>query len=160
MFRLRGQITRFREGQFVAVLDDEIIGYCASIITKEKKAKSRHTWRKITGNAYCSTHNPKGDFLYGAEVFVDPAFRRMRIGERFYKERTKLCKRLSLRGIAFAGRMPLLRKKYKQVGSPEVYLQKVLDKKIRDPVINFQIKQGFEVLDILKNYLPKRQYIS
>ncbi|MCB1112903.1 MAG: GNAT family N-acetyltransferase [Chlamydiales bacterium] len=154
---LRGQISRFREGQFVAVLNDEIVGYCASLVTTEKKAMRRHTWQDITGNAYCSTHNPKGDFLYGVEVFVDPDYRGIRIGERFYRERTRLCKDLGLKGIAFGGRMPLLRKKYKQVGSPEVYLQQVLDKKIRDPVINFQMRQGFEILGIIKDYLPEDQ---
>lgn len=151
---LRGQIKRFPKGQFVAELDGKVIGYCASLITNFEKAIKRHTWGSITGNGFCSTHNPKGDCLYGVEVFVDPEHRRMRIGERFYKERKKLCKFLRLKGIVFAGRMPLLRKKYRQVKSPEAYLEEVLNKKIRDPVINFQIRQGFEVVGILKDYLP------
>jgi len=151
---LRGQIKRFPKGQFVAVLKGKVVGYCASMIISEKKALGKHSWREITGGGFCSTHNPKGDFLYGVEVFVDPDKRRMRIGERFYKERKNLCKYLRLKGIVFAGRMPLLRKKYRQVGSPEGYLQQVLDKKIRDPVINFQLRQGFEILAILEDYLP------
>jgi predicted amidohydrolase/ribosomal protein S18 acetylase RimI-like enzyme len=151
---LRGQIKRFPEGQFVALLDGKVAGYCSSLIVSEKSALRPHTWREITGNGFCSTHNPNGDYLYGVEVFVDPAYRRLRIGERFYRERKKLCKYLRLKGIVFAGRMPLLRKKFRQVGSPEAYLQQVLDKKIRDPVINFQLRQGFEVINVLKDYLP------
>ncbi len=151
---IRGQIKHFPEGQFVAVLDGKVVGYCASIVISEEKAMRRHGWREITGNGYCSTHNPKGDFLYGVDIFVDPESRRMRIGERFYKERNSLCKYLRLKGIVFAGRMPFLRKRYRQVGSPEGYLQQVLNKKIRDPVINFQIKQGFEIIGVLKDYLP------
>lgn len=154
---LRGQIRHFPEGQFVAVYQNKIIGYCASLIVSEKKAMKNHSWRAITGNGYCSTHSRNGDFLYGVDVFVDPKFRRMHIGERFYRNRIDLCKKLALKGIIFAGRMPLFRKKYRQVGSAEGYLQSVLDKKIRDPVINFQIRQGFEILGILQDYDPTDQ---
>jgi len=152
---LRGQIRHFPEGQFVALFQGKIVGYCASLIITEKKAMKYHTWREITGNGYCSTHKRNGDFLYGVDVFVDPKFRRMRIGERFYKERMNLCKHLQLKGIIFAGRMPLLRKKYRQVGSPQDYLKAVLEKKIRDPVINFQLRHGFEILGILNDYDPR-----
>ncbi|GAB4236360.1 MAG: bifunctional GNAT family N-acetyltransferase/carbon-nitrogen hydrolase family protein [Chlamydiales bacterium] len=151
---LRGQISHFPEGQFVAVYKDKIVGYCSSIIVKEKQALSKHTWNGITGNGYGTTHNPKGDYLYGIDVFVDATLRRMRIGQRFYQERKNLCKYLRLKGIVFAGRMPLLRKKIKQVGTPEKYLEEVQENKIRDPVFNFQIREGFEVLGILKNYNP------
>lgn len=149
---LRGQIRHFREGQFVAEYQGEIVGYCASLIVTEQSALRDHSWRGITGNGFCSTHDRKGDFLYGVDVFVDPQHRRMRIGERFYKERMNLCKYLRLKGIVFAGRLPMLNKKIRQVGSAEGYLEAVLEKKIRDPVINFQLRQGFEILGILKNY--------
>ncbi|MCB1118943.1 MAG: GNAT family N-acetyltransferase [Chlamydiia bacterium] len=151
---LRGQIRHFPEGQFVAVYEGEVIGYCASLITSEKKAMRKHSWREITGNGFCSTHSRNGDFLYGVDVFVDPEYRRMRIGERFYRERIKLCKYLRLKGIIFAGRMPLLRKKYAQVGSAENYLQAVLEKKIRDPVVNFQLRLGFDILGVIPDYNP------
>lgn len=152
---LRGQIRHFPEGQFVAEYNGKVIGYCASLIVHRQKAMRSHSWREITGNGYCSTHTRNGDFLYGVDIFVDPAYRRMRIGERFYRERISLCKFLRLKGIIFAGRLPLLKKKFKQVGSAEGYLQAVLDKKIRDPVINFQLRQGFEILGILEKYDPK-----
>lgn len=152
---LRGQMSRFAEGQFVAVLDGKIVGYCTSIVLPEDKVLERHNWREVTGDGFGSTHNPKGDYLYGIDIFVDPDCRGLRIGERFYQERKNLCKFMRLKGIVFAGRMPLMRKKYRQVGSAENYLQQVLDKKIRDPVINFQIRQGFEVLGILNDYLPQ-----
>lgn len=151
---LRGQMQHFPEGQFVAVYQDKIVGYCSSLIIAEERAMRNHSWREITGNGFCSTHTRNGDILYGVDVFVDPECRKMRIGDRFYKERMNLCKFLRLKGIIFAGRMPLFRKKYRQVGSPEGYLQAVLDKEIRDPVINFQLRHGFEILGILDDYDP------
>lgn len=154
---IRGQIKRFPEGQFVAEYEGKIVGYCASMITTGNLALKTHSWREITGGGFCSTHNPNGDYLYGVDVFVDPNFRRLRIGERFYKERKMLCKHLRLKGIVFAGRMPRLRKKYREALTPENYIQQVLDKKIRDPVITFQIRQGFKILGVLADYLPTDQ---
>ena len=55
-----------------------------------------------------SANDPDGDFLYGIEIFVDPNHRGMKIGERFYRERNRLCKHLRLKGIVFGGRLPLL----------------------------------------------------
>jgi predicted amidohydrolase len=152
--QLLGHINHFPEGQFVAEYEGKVIGYCASIILFEEKVLSQHSWQQITGNGYCSTHNPKGDYLYGVDVFVDLENRKMRIGERFYKARQNLCKEYLLKGIVFAGRMPLFRKKIKEAKTPEKYLKAVLDKKIHDPIINFQIRQGYEILGILKDYLP------
>lgn len=152
--QLRGQISHFPEGQFVAICHDKIIGYCSSLRISENLAMKKHSWREITGNGFCTTHKRDGDFLYGVDIFVDPAFRRMRIGDRFYKRRINLCKFLRLKGIIFAGRMPLFRKKYKEVDTGDKYLQAVLDKKIRDPVINFQLRHGFKILGVLSDYDP------
>ncbi len=155
---LRGQVTNFPEGHFVAQIDDQIVGYCASIVVPEKKALAKHSWREITGNGFGTTHKADGDYLYGYEVCVDPDYRRYRIAQRFYKERKKLCRDLNLKGIVFAGRLSNLAKKIKQVGSAEDYIEAVLEKKLRDPVINFQIRQGFEIIGILKDYLPNDKY--
>lgn len=152
--QLLGHLNHFPEGQFVAEYQGKVIGYCASIIVTEEKALHPHDWKEITGNGFCSTHNPRGDYLYGVDVFVDPNYRKMHVGERFYKARRNLCVKYWLKGVVFAGRMPLFKKKRSEVKTPEGYLKAVLDKKIRDPVINFQMRQGYEVLGILKGYLP------
>lgn len=150
---LTGQINAFPDGQFVAVYEDKIIGYCASIRIKEARALSPHTWNEITGGGYGSTHDPDGDYLYGMEVFVDKAFRGMRVGERLYQARKKLCEDLKLKGIVFGGRLPLLRRKLKHVKTPEAYIAAVKQKSIRDNVLSFQLHNDFEVIGILENYL-------
>ena len=151
---LTGQINNFPEGQFVAEYEGKVIGYCASLRTTGDIALNHHTWRQVTGGGYCSTHNPAGEYLYGVEVFVDPAYRGLRMGQRFYNERKKLCKYYRLKGIVFAGRMPLIYKHIKNLKTPEKYIELVKKKKIRDPIISFQIKQGFHVIKVLENYLP------
>lgn len=150
--QLQGHLSAFPEGQFIAEYDGEIVGFAATFITSEKLALKPHTWAEITGAGYASRHDPNGDWLYGMEVAVDPKLRNTRIGRRIYDARKRLCEELDLKGIVFGGRMPSLARRIKQVGTPEAYLEEVLAKRLRDPVIGFQMRAGFEPIGILKDY--------
>ncbi|MBB3035227.1 GNAT family N-acetyltransferase [Alteriqipengyuania lutimaris] len=156
---IRGQLNNYREGCFVAKLDGEIVGYCASMRLKANVALSDHTWDEVTGNGFGSRHDPTGDWLYGYEMCVDPKVRGTRLGRRLYEERRALAERLDLAGIVFGGRMPglanAMRRKRNNAEGPEDYLEKVIDNKIHDPVLRFQLANGFEPQGILENYLPE-----
>ncbi|MEO8618396.1 MAG: GNAT family N-acetyltransferase [Sphingomicrobium sp.] len=151
---VRGQINNFADGCFVAVLDDRIVGYCATIRVKEARALAEHSWREMTGSGYGSRHDPKGDWLYGYEMCVDPKVRGNRLGRRLYEERRHLAEQLELKGIVFGGRMPNYAKARRKVGSPKDYIDAVVSGKIHDPVIRFQLANGFEPIGILTDYLP------
>ena len=152
---IRGQLNNYPEGCFVAKLDGKLVGYCASIRLSEKLAFSDHSWDEITGNGFGSRHNAKGEWLYGYEMCVDPKVRGTRIGRRLYEERRALAERLDLTGIVFGGRMPNLRRHWRKVEGPQDYLDKVIDSKIHDPVLRFQLANGFEPQGILEKYLPE-----
>ncbi len=156
---IRGQLNNYPEGCFIAKLDGEVVGYCASMRLDEKVALSNHTWDEVTGNGFGSRHNPKGDWLYGYEMCVDPQVRGTRLGRRLYEERRTLAERLDLTGIVFAGRMPgyakAKRRKTNRTDTPEEYLELVLDNKIHDPVLRFQLANGFEPQGIMAKYLPE-----
>ena len=156
---IRGQLNNYRDGCFVAKLDGEIVGYCASMRLSQNVAFSNHTWDEVTGNGFGSRHDPTGDWLYGYEMCVDPKVRGTRIGRRLYEERRALAERLDLAGIVFGGRMPnlanALRRKRNNAEGPQDYLEKVIDNKIHDPVLRFQLANGFEPQGIIENYLPE-----
>ena len=151
---IKGQINNYPEGQFVAEYQGKIVGYCSTIRIPGEKALAPHTWREITAGGYGTTHDPNGDFLYGMEVFVDENYRGLRIGERLYNARKNLCVHFRMKGIAFGGRLPLLHKRIKKVGSAQKYIEAVEKKEIRDPVLNFQLRREFEIIGVLDNYLP------
>jgi predicted amidohydrolase/GNAT superfamily N-acetyltransferase len=151
---LRGQITQFPGGQFVVVHQERVIGYCATFIIDGKIAFRPHTWMEITGGGYASRHDSEGDYLYGMEACVDPEYRGFRIGQRLYNERKKLCQEWRLKGTVFGGRLPTLHRRIKRYPRVEDYVKKVQEKVHRDPVLSFQLRNGFEVLGILPNYLP------
>ena len=156
---IRGQINNYRDGCFVAVLDGKIVGYCASMRLDERVALSDHTWDEVTGNGFGSRHDPTGDWLYGYELCVDPQVRGTRLGRRLYEERRALAERLDLTGIVFGGRMPgysrAKRRKNNRADSPKEYLDLILEGKVHDPVLRFQLANGFEPAGILPKYLPE-----
>ncbi len=151
---VRGQINHFPEGVFVAVYEGRIVGYCATFIISGEIALRPHNWKEITGGGYASRHDPEGDYLYGMEVFVDPSLRGLRIGQRLYDERKKLCRYLRLKGIVFAGRIPGLARRARRAGGARQYVDMVRERKLRDPVLSFQLRNGFEILGVIPDYLP------
>jgi predicted amidohydrolase/predicted N-acetyltransferase YhbS len=152
--QIRGQINNFPEGQFVAVFESEVVGYCASSRIDETIALAPHDWESISGDGFGSRHDATGDWLYGFELAVDERQRGLRIGKRLYEARRTLAERLDLRGIVFGGRMPGYARVKSKVGSPEEYVKQVREGKLKDPIIGFQLANGFTPIGVLRKYLP------
>ncbi len=150
---IQGQISTFAEGKIVAEYDGAIVGYCATFIIDEATAFAPHSWMEITGSGYGSRHDPDGDWLYGMDVCVDPAFRRLRIGQRLYDARRRLCEQMELKGIVFGGRLPGYAKRRKTFETPQAYLDAIQARKVHDQVASFQLRAGFEPMGVLENYL-------
>lgn len=151
---LRSQQTHFPEGQFVVEYEGQIVGYCATFRIDEATALAPHTWMQITGGGMGSRHKPDGNWLYGMEVVVHPDYRGMRIGQRLYQARKRLCMDLKLRGIVFGGRIPGLAKNITRYGNAEAYVQAVLEGRRRDLTLSFQLSNDFEVIGLLRAYVP------
>lgn len=151
---LRSQQTHFPEGQFVVQYGSQIVGYCATFRIDESLALQPHTWMQITGGGMASRHTPDGNWLYGMEVAVHPDYRGMRIGQRLYQARKRLCMDLKLRGITFGGRIPGLARNVQRYGSAQAYVQAVMEGHRRDPTLSFQLANGFEIIRLLRGYLP------
>ncbi len=151
------QISRllsiFPEGQLVVTLNEQIVGCALSIIVRYERFGDNHTYREITGNFSFVTHDFKGDTLYGIDVFVDPDFRGRRLGRRLYDARKELCEKLNLSGIVFGGRIPNYHEHADEL-SPRAYIEKVKNKELQDPTLNFQLSNDFHVSKVLRGYLP------
>ncbi|MGE7775747.1 GNAT family N-acetyltransferase [Chitinophaga sp. NPDC101104] len=146
-------IQLFPDGQIAVTVNGKVVGCALSIIVDYEKFGDDHTYEQITGYYTFSTHNPKGDTLYGIEVFVHPDYRGKRLARRLYDARKALCENLNLEGIVAGGRIPNY-EKYADRLSPRQYLEKVQDKEIYDPTLTFQFSNDFIVKKILRNYLP------
>jgi len=145
-------LSIFPEGQLVILVDGKVVGSALSLIVDEDLVDKNHDYDKITGNYTFSTHNPKGEVLYGIDVFINPKFRGLRLGRRLYDARKEICEQLNLKAIVFAGRIPSY-SKYSKEMTPKVYIDKVKQKELYDPVLSFQLSNDFHVMRIMKNYL-------
>ncbi|MDD6552969.1 MAG: bifunctional GNAT family N-acetyltransferase/carbon-nitrogen hydrolase family protein [Prevotellaceae bacterium] len=157
VFWTRQQIKKlidiFPEGQVVIIVDDKIVGCALSIIVDYDMVKGDHTYAQVTGNETFNTHDPKGNILYGIEVFIHPDYRGMRLARRMYEYRKELCEKLNLKAIMFGGRIPNYHK-YADTMRPKEYIEKVRSREIYDPVLTFQLSNDFHVRRVIRNYLP------
>jgi predicted amidohydrolase/GNAT superfamily N-acetyltransferase len=146
-------LEKFPEGQICVEVDDKVVAVALSIIITYSKFGDEHTYQEITGDYTFKTHNPKGDVLYGIEVFVHPEYRDMRLGRRLYDARKELCERLNLRSIVAGGRIPSYNT-YAHELTPKQYIDKVKRRELYDSTLSFQLANDFHVRKVLNNYLP------
>lgn len=142
----------FPEGQLCILVNGEVAGAALSLIVDYQQFGDVHTYEQITGSYSFDSHNPKGDILYGIDVFVHPEYRGMRIGRRLYDARKELCENLNLKSILIGGRIPNY-KQYASKMSPGDYLTRVRQRELYDPVLTFQLSNDFHPRRILENYI-------
>lgn len=142
----------FPEGQVAVEVNGRVVGCALSLIVDYSKFGDSHTYDEITASETFDTHDPEGDVLYGIEVFVHPDYRGMRLARRLYDVRKEICETFNLRAIIAGGRIPGYRD-YAEELSPRQYIHRVRMKEIYDPILTFQLSNGFQVKKVLKRYL-------
>lgn len=151
--QLQSHLDLFPEGQFIAELDGEIVGAASSLIVNLGKDPLRpHTYYGITDDGYFYNHDAQGDTLYGADVYVDPKVQRGGIGKALYAQRRDLCRKLNLRRILAGGRLWGY-EDYAGKFSPQEYVARVQAGELQDPVLSFQLREGFVVRGVMPNYI-------
>jgi len=150
--QLESHLKIFPEGQFVAEYKGKIIGSCSSLIIKLEPEYKEHTWKEACGDSFFKNHDPKGDTLYGADVSTHPAYRRLGVATKLYDIRKKLATKLNLRRIIAGGRL-INYCDHARDFSPLDYVKKVKRHEIKEPVLSFQLRNGFKFIKILSNYM-------
>ncbi len=166
---LENHIRIFPEGQLCAEIlhkDDNgnikhkmIVGSASSLIVTLKPQYVKHTWYEVTGNGMFTNHGSSGDSLYGADVSTHPLYRRQGIASMLYNTRKDLAQKLNLRRIIAGGRLYYYYK-YADKISPLEYVSKTIEGEIKDPVLLFQLKNGFRFIKILPNYLYDKKSLN
>jgi len=156
---LESHLKTFPQGQFVAEYNGQIIGSVSSLIVKLEPEYKEHTWAEVCGGPEFRNHNPKGDSLYGADVSTHPDYRRIGIATLLYNARKNLCIKLNLRRIIAGGRL-FNYCEFVDKMSPDEYIQKVIEGKIDEPVLGFQLKNGFRFIKVLQNYLKDSRSVG
>jgi 4-aminobutyrate aminotransferase/(S)-3-amino-2-methylpropionate transaminase len=142
----------FDEGQFVVVDGDRVVGATATIRLHFDFAHVTHTFGEIIQGGWLTSHEPDGDWLYGADVGVDPAYRGRGLATALYAARQEVVWRLGLRGQVTGGMLQGYGAVKHQM-SIEDYYAGVVAGRIKDATLSMQLGVGFEPRGLLKNYL-------
>jgi len=150
---LESHLRIFPEGQFVAVEPDgTIVGSASTLIVSLDPEYKEHTWIDITANGMFTNHSYDGDSLYGADISSHPKHRHEGIGSMLYAARKELVMKLNLRRMISGGRL-FNYCDYANKMSALEYAEKVIRGELRDPVLSFELDNGFKFIKILTNYL-------
>lgn len=145
----------FPAGQFVAVEEgtDLIVGMAASLILSWDDYEIHTNWRELTDAGMFTNHDPEhGRTLYGAEVMVRPSHQGLGIGKKIYAARRDLVRELGLLRIRAGARLRGYHR-YAERMSAEEYVRRVVRGDLGDPTLSFQLKEGFEVIAVVPDYL-------
>jgi ribosomal protein S18 acetylase RimI-like enzyme len=151
---LENHLRVFPEGQLCAELDKEkiVVASSSSLIISLKPTYREHTWYEVTGYGMFNNHNHLGDSLYGADISTHPKFQRQGIGTMLYEARKDLVYKFNLKRMILGGRLYNYYK-YAERMTALQYVQNVISGNFSDPVLSFQLKNGFRFIKILPDYL-------
>ncbi|HZD40816.1 MAG TPA: GNAT family N-acetyltransferase [Terriglobales bacterium] len=152
---LASHLGVFPEGQFVAIetATGRVVGMAASLIILWDDYDINMDWTAFTDGGLFTNHDPEhGRTLYGAEIMVEPSRQRSGIGGKLYRARRELVERLGLLRIRAGARLRGYHR-YAHRMSAEEYVTRVVQRKLRDATLSFQLRQGFEVLAVVSGYL-------
>jgi len=145
-------VELFPDGQFVALDGDRVVGATSTLRLHVDFEHVDHTFADITQGGWLTSHEPAGDWLYGADLGVDPAYRGRGIATALYAARQETVWRLGLRGQVTAG-MIAGYGAVKDRMAAQAYYDGVVSGHINDPTLSIQLRVGFEPRALLANYL-------
>ena len=145
-------IEIFPEGQFVALDGEKVVGMTTTIRLSDAYLHSQHRFEEIIVGGFCTSHDPKGEWLYGVDMGTHPDYRGRGIAKALYRARRESCLKLELKGQYTMGMLSGFGALKHQL-TVEQYYQKLLKAELSDPTVSAQIKVGFEPHGLVKEYL-------
>jgi GNAT superfamily N-acetyltransferase len=151
--QLRSHVDVFPRGQVVAEIDGRIVGAIATmILPRAIDPLAQHTWMGVTDGGTFGRHDPEGDTLYLADVYVDASAWGRGVGRALYGALFALCRELRLGRVVAGGRLYDYDEHADRM-TPHDYVARVLRGELRDRVLVSQLRAGFSVRGLLQGYL-------
>lgn len=149
---LEQHLQHFPEGQLVVQDDAGILRASSTALRVSRRmAFTPHSWMGITGMGTLSTHDPRGEILYGANIAVDPEYQGRGLARELYRARFELGRRLGCSAFVAGARIPGF---HTLAGhcTPEEYVARVVSGEVLDPTLSKQLALGFRVVGVLPDY--------
>jgi ribosomal protein S18 acetylase RimI-like enzyme len=155
--QFRAHMRVFPQGQYIAVDTDRdtVVGLTVSMRVAFDPKHPRpliEPWRTVTNNAWLTTHDPEGNWMYGVESCVDQYYQGYGIGRALMDARRHVIRKLNLRGMVAGGTLKDYHRYHKRY-SPQDYLRHVERGDIFDTNLTKQFRMGFKPIAIIPNYV-------
>jgi len=151
--QIRAHINVFPEGQIVALGANGIVGAIATLILPRIiDPLLPHTWMGVTDGGTFARHDPSGDTLYLADVYVDQSAWGLGVGRALYGALFDLCRKLRLARVVAGGRLYDY-STHAATLTPKEYVAKVIAGELKDRVLVSQLRVGFTVRGLMPSYL-------
>lgn len=154
--QVASHVAVFPDGALCAEVDGRLAGSATAHIIRWDPGSAAHTWAEASDHGFLRNHDPRGDTLYGVDVAVLPAFRRLGVARELYRARYALVRRLGLVRFMAGSRLAGYRAHAARL-SPEAYAEEVVAGRLADPVITPQLKAGLAAVRVVRGYLPDEE---
>lgn len=142
----------FPEGQFVITDKEHVIGMTTTMRTFFDFENHHHTFKETIAGGWLSNHDPDGDWLYGLDMGLLPAYRGRGLARILYRARHEIARSLGLKGQLTVGMMSGYGAVSKEM-SGERYYQEFIEGKRKDPTLTPQLKIGFKPVALMPEHL-------
>ena len=150
---LRRHFEVFPQGQ-ITILNGQgrVVADSTAMMVPLARAMQPHRWSGITAGGTLATHDPNGEVFYGVDLAVDPEFQGMGLAHHLYAARINLGIQMGCRLFVAGARMPGYHLASDLLG-PESYLALVERGLLFDPTLSVQLRLGFRLRRLLRNYI-------
>ena len=143
----------FREGQYIALDGDTVIGVTATFRDNFDFENPLHNFHDYTDEGWIvKSHIPGGEWLYGIDLAVHPNYRRRGIARSLYKGREATVDYFNLKGQITVGMMSGYAKYMSEMSGVEYY-EKVKSGELYDPTVSTQMRIGWRIECLIPEYL-------
>ncbi len=150
----QSMLANFPEGQLGVEIEGQLVAASSSLAVDFGDYSEWHDWAAISDGGFIRNHDPDGDTLYGIEMMVHPDFRGRKLSRRLYDARKVLIRKLNLQRMIVGGRIPGYKEHAHEISARE-YVDRVIEKRLFDPVLTTQLANGFVLKGLIPGYLPE-----
>lgn len=137
---------------YCAFNNGKLMATSGSIYTTSEDISKNKSWLEKTGNGFLTTHNPKGDIMFGVDLSV------LKGSPPKLSDKIVLANLIiavmgeGLKALYLGSRIPSYHK-YSNMQIEDYVFGKRKNGKPLDPELYFYLKDGFEIVEIIPEYM-------
>lgn len=150
----RSHMAVFPEGQHAVVesATGRVVAASTDLRTRVDFAHFQHRYMDAVADNWLTTHDPAGDWLYGADIGVHPDLRGRGLSTALYEAQQALARGLGLRGHV-VGALPSGYGPLAGDVAIEAYVGSVVRGARIDPPLTIPLRRGYEAYGIIPGYV-------